>query len=244
MSFRIIRREEWGAFAPRSRIVYASWPKSSPLIVHHAAGTTPAVSAELRQDSEIVRGIDRFHYYTRGWTAGGVGYSYLVTPSGRIFEGRGANSSGAHTIGFNTTHPAVCLVGDYSSRTPSSEAVHAVAWLANHIGHETVVAHRDLNATTCPGDAGYAALGSIRAAIRAGAQAPPTQLPHGGTLRLVIAGKSYAGWDEARGPLLWVARHGLDPAKPHAIAWRGNVWRGAKDVENVSRNLARRYLGF
>lgn len=78
----------------------------------------------------------------------------------------------------------------------------------------------------------------------------PDPLPHGNTLRLVVHGhpkSPWAGWDECRGPLRWIAEHGLAPVPPlakgdHAIAWRGNVWRGHKDVTNVARHLVRKYL--
>ena len=244
MSYRIIPREEWGAAAPKSSIRRSVWPSASALVLHHSAGSAPPVTAELRQDVSAIRGIDRFHYYTRGWRSGGVGYSYLVTPSGRIFEGRGLNSVGAHTPGHNATSPAVCIVGDYRSKPPTEDSIRAVAWLLRYLKRDRIVGHRDYYSTTCPGDAGYSALGRIRAAASDAVAPPPKPLPHSGTLRLAIDGRRFAGWNEARGPILWIASNSLDPSKDHAISWRGNVWRGAKDVENVSRNLARRYLGW
>jgi hypothetical protein len=70
-------------------------------------------------------------------------------------------------------------------------------------------------------------------------------LADGDTLRLVLHGDregTYAGWAEAAGPLLWIAKHGLKPETQAAISWRGNTWRGAKDVENVAKNLVVNFL--
>lgn len=66
--------------------------------------------------------------------------------------------------------------------------------------------------------------------------------PHGDSLRLVINGRKWAGWEDAAGAIEWVARNGLKPSATAAIAWRGNVWRGPKAVTNVCKSLSRTYL--
>lgn len=230
----IIPRRTWGALR-QARLIPVSFPAGSPLIVHHSAGASPGPNATARQDYAAVRGIDRFHYYTRGWS-GGVGYNYLVSEAGRILEGRGRHS-GAHTIGHNN-QPAVCLIGDYRSHRPN-RAMRAAVWeLADHLGTRSLVGHRHFYATTCPGDAAMAHLVNL-APLRL--QDVPRHLPHGGSLRLAVGRQRFAGWDECRGPLQWIDRHGLEPGQ-HAIAWRGNVWRGARDVTNVARHLVREFL--
>ena len=66
--------------------------------------------------------------------------------------------------------------------------------------------------------------------------------PGGNTLRLVVNGRLWAGWDEAGGALQWIARHGLEKSAKAALAWQGNVWNGPRDVTNVAKNLTRNYL--
>lgn len=66
--------------------------------------------------------------------------------------------------------------------------------------------------------------------------------PDGATLRLVLNGRRWSGWEEAGGPLQWIARNGIAPDAKTAIAWQGRVWRGPRDVTNVARNLTRRFL--
>jgi hypothetical protein len=70
---------------------------------------------------------------------------------------------------------------------------------------------------------------------------PPPPLENSGSLRLIVAGRMFAGWENAAGPIAWIARNGLKD-KDAVIAWKGGLWRGAKDVENVAKNLYRRYL--
>jgi hypothetical protein len=240
----IVPRATWGAIA-QAQLVPTRWTPGAELIVHHTASDTPPANTEARQDYALARGFDRFHRWTRGWR-GGIGYSFLVFPSGRILEGRGEHV-GAHTVGANETHPAVALVGDYSTRPPSPAMRAAVSELAEVIGHRRLSAHRRFNPTSCPGDG--AMRGLVELPLIPGAVAPPPVPPAGSTLRLYVAGHKaspWAGWEECAGPLQWIAREGLQDelagAGRHAIAWHGAVWRGATDVTNVARSLVRRFL--
>jgi N-acetyl-anhydromuramyl-L-alanine amidase AmpD len=70
---------------------------------------------------------------------------------------------------------------------------------------------------------------------------PPTRWDGDTTLRLAVGGKLYAGWENAAGPIAWIAKNGLKDPKA-AIAFKGNVWRGPEDVTNVAKNLAKKYL--
>lgn len=66
--------------------------------------------------------------------------------------------------------------------------------------------------------------------------------PDGNTLRLVVNGKLWAGWEEADGAIEWIARNGLQKSSTAAISWQGHTWRGPKDVANVCKSLYRTYL--
>ena len=67
------------------------------------------------------------------------------------------------------------------------------------------------------------------------------KLPKGGTLRLAVAGRFFAGWEDAAGPLRWIDANGLKDPKA-VIAWDGNKWEGPAKVTAVARNLVRRFL--
>jgi murein DD-endopeptidase MepM/ murein hydrolase activator NlpD len=76
---------------------------------------------------------------------------------------------------------------------------------------------------------------------------PPPPPPDSATLRLTLDPVSsdrrdWAGWEECSGPLRWIAAHGLDPRAKAALAWRGRVFRGPKNVTNVARHLVLEFL--
>ena len=232
MNHRIISRAEAGLRPPRRPLTPVTWPAGGPLHVHHSAGPTPAVGATLRQDAATVRGIQVFHQYTRGWID--VGYGYLLLPSGRIFEGRGRHH-GAHSPPVNDEASA-CIVGTYTDTPPSDQALSALAWLRDHLDAGALRGHRDSYATSCPGDAGYAAIKALADRVPS-APDPAWPPPHGGSLRLQLPGHPlFAGWGECIGPMRNIARNGLE-VQACAISWRGHTWRGPKDVTNVTRRL-------
>lgn len=231
---KIITRASWQARPPRSvaRCVYVR----NVLWVHHSTGAAPANSMDA--EAEWMRGIQDFHMGpSRNWSD--FAYNFAVAPSGRVYEGRGANVWGAHTVGHND-EPAVCLMGDYSEQTPTAAMREAVWWLADHLGMTELDGHRDANSTSCPGDEAMATL------VNAGRPKPPVPdpapLPYSNTLRLVVNGRAWAGWDQASNPLINISRKGLRPTADAAIAWRGNVWRGPKDVTNVAKSLVNKHL--
>ncbi len=86
-----------------------------------------------------------------------ISYSYVVMPSGRVYAGRGAEILGAHTLGHNEAI-GICLAGNYSTIPPTKAQVRAVAKLRQRLKFRfgsrlKMIAHRDVYATSCPGDA-------------------------------------------------------------------------------------------
>lgn len=67
-------------------------------------------------------------------------------------------------------------------------------------------------------------------------------LPYGNTLRLIVNGERMAGWDQCRERMIAIASQGLRPTDTAAIAWRKRIWRGPSDVQNVVKNLVKRFL--
>ena len=58
-----------------------------------------------------------------GWND--IAYNFLVCEDGRVYEGRGWTTEGAHTLGYNAVSLGVCIIGDYTSRLPAPEALEA-----------------------------------------------------------------------------------------------------------------------
>lgn len=148
---RIIKRGEWGAKGAKS-VSYAKWPTGVTLWVHHTEGIEPAPNASVETEKQVMRGLQTFHQNTRGWSD--IGYSYVIMPSGRIYEGRGYGIRGAHCPGHNN-EPSVAFAGSYDDHLPTKAALDAVYYVATITRSKTWRGHREGYSTSCPGDRLY-----------------------------------------------------------------------------------------
>ena len=179
----IISRSAWGAneklryenqdtkndviYPPR----YEQWRHA---IVHHS--DTPNNS----EPYAMIRSIYYYHAITRGW--GDIGYNFLVDHRGNVYEGRygGENAIGIHSGTFNTGSCGICCMGNFQNVDVTSSAqaalISIVAWsIRNYDPNEekyffgnllpTIMGHRNISRTTCPGDELYADLPYIRNAV-------------------------------------------------------------------------------
>lgn len=142
----IISRKEWGARSPRSRST-VGWSSRREFIVHYSAGPP----------TQTVRQIQDFHMDGRGWAD--IGYNFLVDVKGRIYEGRGWLVQGSHAPGHNTSGIGVCMIGRDGDSTPAAK--RAIRWLydeaVRRAGRNLAkLGHRDVYATSCPGNELYA----------------------------------------------------------------------------------------
>ena len=156
---------------------HAQWEATQPhldafhhkyIVLHHTAGP----------DGQTVVDIDNEHK-ANGWA--GVGYHRLVYTNGEIHEGRPDDVMGAQAQGLNAWSIGVCAIGDFSRVSPSlvqwKALVHTLAVECARWGIpvERIIGHRDVAgmvnnpsvATACPGDALYARMSELRAAVRA-----------------------------------------------------------------------------
>jgi hypothetical protein len=147
------------------------------LIVHHSAGANTA-----NDWAAVVRAIWDFHVNVNGWDD--IGYNWLVDPDGVLYEGRGDNRLGAHFCGKNGGTMGVCVMGDYTPVTPTTDAVQMLeellTWKACDAGIDPlgsafhpssglylkhISGHRDGCSTSCPGDAFYPTLDNVRNSV-------------------------------------------------------------------------------
>lgn len=168
-------------------------PKEAPVkttvkhvIVHHSAGSNSTTNF-----LEAVRNIYTFHTTPppngNGWND--VGYNFLITQDGTIFQGRdgqeimdGDNVLGAHFCGKNGGTIGICLLGNYNEVQPTNAAIKSLINLAGwKLGKEKlpvigqfqhtngllniISGHRDGCATECPGENLYAKLAELRQQI-------------------------------------------------------------------------------
>lgn len=166
----IVSRSQWGA-RPHTNAQKVSWPEDVDLWVHHTVG--PA--------DQTVKQIEAFHMDSRGWSA--IGYGYLISVDGTIYEGRGFEVHAAHSPGKNH-EPSVALIGDYSTTEPSDAMHRAVYDLREFLQAGDLRGHRENTATSCPGDAAMRKIvdgpppepvkRTLRERLRAAGYAPPT----------------------------------------------------------------------
>ncbi|MFT4661017.1 MAG: hypothetical protein ACI8XB_001288 [Patiriisocius sp.] len=154
------------------------------VIVHHSAGFN-----ESENFASVVAYYFDLHVNTNGWDD--IGYNWLVDANGIIYEGRGSEAQGAHFSCMNEATTGICMIGDFSTLSPSEAAMEAlqslISWEACdktinpiaselHAGSEIILpnvcGHRDGNvssqscsATVCPGDVLYDMIDVMRTEI-------------------------------------------------------------------------------
>lgn len=171
----IISRSRWEArhragFGARSVGALDKW-------LHHSVTPATSTSASFEEDAQAVRNLESIGQSRFG---GGISYTFVVTPSGRIFEGHGISRIGAHTTARNTGSAGICLLGNYETSVPSEAMLDAVAWLLQYgvsakwwKTRALNGGHRDVKGTACPGKHAYARIGEINAKAAGGAVTAP-----------------------------------------------------------------------
>ncbi|XP_010887614.1 N-acetylmuramoyl-L-alanine amidase [Esox lucius] len=153
----VISRCQWGASPKRG----SPYPLALPLpflYIHHTYEPN-APCRSYSQCSRDMRAMQRFHQEDRGWQD--IAYSFVVGSDGYIYEGHGWHHRGSHTRGQNSKGYGVAFIGNYSSSLPSRWDLELVSQRLVKCGVDggrlqanyTIHGHRQLVATTCPGDA-------------------------------------------------------------------------------------------
>ncbi len=155
-------RSAWNARPARCS---SNDPNKYRMAIHHTF-TPPSSSGGYEAR---IRSIQAYHQDTRGWCD--IGYHFLVTEDGRVWEGRPVDTMGAHVAHQNTGNIGISFVGCFqkgacdgisSSNVPTQAAIEA----AGHVMHalaqkfgispstSDIKGHRDYSgaSTECPGD--------------------------------------------------------------------------------------------
>lgn len=151
-------------------------------IVHHTAGTNAYTQEEV---PVLLRGIYDFHVNGRGWND--IGYNVLVDKWGRLWEGRAGGLEepiiGAHAAGVNSQTFGISAMGNYDvAAAPAAMVTNIERFIAWKLGRHhvdpsakatiggmwrhTVVGHRSVGQTACPGRYLNSHLSSIRAGAK------------------------------------------------------------------------------
>lgn len=112
------------------------------IILHHAE------SSSCTADD-----IHQWHL-ARGWS--GIGYHFFVRKDGSIYRGRPEDVVGAHASGANSDSIGICAEGKYMTETMPDVQKQAIAelcsYLMNKYGISTILRHKDVTSTDCPGN--------------------------------------------------------------------------------------------
>ncbi len=154
-----VDRKAWNARSANAASMTELRGAWSKLTVHHSAeNSTDPTGGSFEESSASLRGIQRYHIEEKGW--GDIGYHFLIDAAGRIFEGRELRWQGAHAGGANNAQNiGICLLGDLERRPPTPAALKSLELLVTDlrqrfkIRDSRLYAHRELNTTSCPGDA-------------------------------------------------------------------------------------------
>jgi len=190
---RIVSREEWGADESlrKDKPTYASRVRMG--VVHHTAGANDYTAAEA---PGVMRAVYRYHTVNQGWSDVGYNLlidRFGTVYEGRA-GGLESAVVGAHSRNWNTGSFGVSVIGCFDSQAcagvpggggslpaAAEEAlIDVLAWkldvhsvdvdatiTMNNTKVRTLVGHRDIGATSCPGNLLYAKLDAIRERVAA-----------------------------------------------------------------------------
>ncbi|KAF0126433.1 MAG: peptidoglycan-recognition protein SC2-like [Elusimicrobia bacterium] len=166
LPFQLVRRAEWKAAPPKE-----NYEAHTParITFHHTAGRKPASVAAAYAEVQF---IQDYHMNGKKWND--IGYHFLVDPFGTIFEGRPVGVIGAHVLYRNPNNIGVSVLGNYHPPVSDQPDFLSLAGIVD-VGHYLAGAyamppaeffgHRDLGASSCPGDHLYAYKETLRGAI-------------------------------------------------------------------------------
>jgi hypothetical protein len=187
------------------------------VVVHHTASSNDYAPADV---PALLRGFYAYHVQGRGWSdlAYNVLVDRFGTAWEGRAGGLGRAVIGAHAGGFNTGTLGVAMIGTHETTAPTPAVLETlarvVAWKTGAAGVDpqgrvrltsggstrfpagtvvtlpTVLGHREVSTTACPGLQGSAALAGVRARAAALGRGAPPVLPG---LSLVVPSSATAG---------------------------------------------------
>lgn len=122
---------------------YSKMKTVEGILLHHSGVT-------------VLQTVETIHNYhkNKGWA--GIGYHYYVRKDGSIYKGRPETMAGAHCPGVNSTSIGICAEGDFNVETMSEVQKQAIidliADIKSRYNITYIKGHRDILATSCPGD--------------------------------------------------------------------------------------------
>ncbi|KAH8302027.1 hypothetical protein KR044_001956 [Drosophila immigrans] len=173
----VISVDGWGGRQPAKKLTSLKLPVHRVIISHTAAeGCESEVSRSLHSlclsllstfcsfakdvCAARVRVVQGFHM--DGWSWDHIGYNFLIGGDGLVYEGRGWDSQGAHTLGYNIDSIGISFIGTFIKIWPTERQLLACKLLIEEgvrlkklVPDYKLYGHRQLSATESPGEILY-----------------------------------------------------------------------------------------
>lgn len=162
--------KDWNTRVPRP-MTKQDPDKIREAFIHHTTDTRAEGVDTLTEQKRAMRAIRDFHMDVRGYAF--VGYHFVVfQPFGgrkkaRAFQARPLTKVPAAQLLHNTYTAAICVFGNFQRDDGvKDDTLDCIVGLLNRINRRhpslaVVGGHRDVVATSCPGDTLYAKIGTI-----------------------------------------------------------------------------------
>ncbi|XP_030244525.1 peptidoglycan-recognition protein LE [Drosophila navojoa] len=148
----IMPRHSWLAQKPMEPPVQLQRPVKYVVISHTATESSEKRAINVR----LIRDIQCFHIESRGWND--IAYNFLIGCDGNIYEGRGWEAVGAHTLGYNKMALGISFIGCFMRELPTPHALtmcHNLLARGVEDGHIAkdyrLICHCQCNSTESPG---------------------------------------------------------------------------------------------
>ena len=144
------------------------------LDIDHGSLTTRSITDQIvihhtgnqNDDDLSAAEIDASHK-AQGWTC--IGYHYVIRKDGTVEQGRPHWTVGAHAYGHNSHTIGIHVCGNFEEAEPTDEQIESTAMLLANlctdyglpIDRDSIVGHRELMATACPGRNLFAQMDTI-----------------------------------------------------------------------------------
>lgn len=115
------------------------------IVLHHTAWDKDATPDD----------IAKIHIEQNGWRS--IGYHFLISKDGTIYQNKNYTDIGTHVRDFNTPSIGISCNGNFDNYEPTPEQVNSVRWLLRKIqsdlGNKIIIGHKEAPgaATACPG---------------------------------------------------------------------------------------------
>lgn len=81
------------------------------VVIHHSATKS---CNNTKACKKLIKSIQNYHMDDHGWAD--IGYNFLVGGDGKVYEGRGYTTMGAHCVPFNRRSLGICMLGTFTGR--------------------------------------------------------------------------------------------------------------------------------